>query len=56
MRYLVILAALLAVGCGQKGALFLPDSVPESAPKEDPQQQSQQTADAPLKSGDVSTK
>lgn len=43
MRYLVILVALMAAGCGQKGALFLPDSAPK--------QQPEQTADDPLKSG-----
>ena len=41
MRYLVILAVLLVAGCGQKGALFLPDELPveplEKLPKEQPE-------------------
>ncbi len=36
MRYLVILAVLLVAGCGQKGALFLPEKLPEKLPDELP--------------------
>ncbi|MFT7109851.1 MAG: putative small lipoprotein YifL [Psychrobacter glaciei] len=33
MRYSIILFALLLVGCGQKGALYMPNEKPEvSAP------------------------
>jgi len=52
MRYLVILAILMAAGCGQKGALFLP----ENTPKEIPKQPTEQTADVMPDSGDVSEK
>jgi predicted small lipoprotein YifL len=45
MRYLVILVALMAAGCGQKGALFLPEIEPETAPKEGSSEQPEQSAD-----------
>ncbi len=52
MRYLVILAVLIAAGCGQKGALFLPENTHQEAPK----QPTEQTADVVPNSGDVSAK
>ena len=33
MRYLVILAVLIAAGCGQKGALYLPTEAPKQQPE-----------------------
>ena len=29
MRYLIILVMLMAAGCGQKGALFMPSEMPD---------------------------
>ncbi|MEH6346379.1 MAG: lipoprotein [Bermanella sp.] len=37
MRYLVILAVLWVAGCGQKGALFLPEEPLEELSKEQPE-------------------
>ncbi len=34
MRYLLVLAVLMIVGCGQKGALFLPSQLPTDPPEE----------------------
>ncbi|WP_349632028.1 LPS translocon maturation chaperone LptM [Bermanella sp. WJH001] len=30
MRYLIILAVLILTGCGQKGALYMPQDKPQS--------------------------
>jgi predicted small lipoprotein YifL len=33
MRYLIILAVLTLCGCGQKGALYLPQDKPQTTPE-----------------------
>ena len=42
MRYGMILALLLLAGCGQKGALYMPEDNPE-APVTEPKGESTQT-------------
>ena len=49
MRYLMLLAILngailTMAGCGQKGALFLPEEQPEELPSESPQTQPEEPA------------
>ncbi|MGK0443251.1 MAG: putative small lipoprotein YifL [Bermanella sp.] len=48
MRYLIILAVFTLSGCGQKGALFLPQDKPHTLPAE---QQSQSKADTSTTQG-----
>jgi predicted small lipoprotein YifL len=33
MRYLILLAVLILSGCGQKGALYLPQDKPQTMPQ-----------------------
>jgi|GEM_PF-1856013 len=49
MRYLVTLTILMMVGCGQKGALFLPEELPEKLPSEEAKQAPQSVPDKPSK-------
>jgi predicted small lipoprotein YifL len=37
MRYLILLAVLILAGCGQKGALYMPQDKPQTISEEQPQ-------------------
>jgi len=54
MRHLVLMSilsgtTLMMVGCGQKGALFLPGELPEKLPSEEAKQAPQSLPDKPSK-------
>ena len=36
MRYLILLAVLILAGCGQKGALYMPQQKPQATSEEQP--------------------